>query len=144
MPTPASPLDGDDKNSPGYYVYAYNGLYCTQCIVNEAGEQGRTDIAFATYCYAQTIEQGGKTWQGYGPTLWQWRLFWQNVSMILEAVSKKHPESNVGMGDIGMRAWSITQRAQANAWCIESKAIATSKEKNINYAAIPFFSPVSK
>lgn len=138
------PLDGDDKNSPGYYVYAYNGLYCTQCIVNEAGEQGRTDIAFATYCYAQTIEQGGKTWQGYGPTLWQWRLFWQNVSMILEAVSKKHPESNVGMGDIGMRAWSITQSAQANAWCIESKAIATSKEKNINYAAIPFFSPVSK
>lgn len=138
------PLDGNDKNSPGYYVYAYNGLYCTQCIVNEAGEQGRTDIAFATYCYAQTIEQGGKTWQGYGPTLWQWRLFWQNVSMILEAVSKKHPESNVGMGDIGMRAWSITQSAQANAWSIESKAIATSKEKNINYAAIPFFSPVSK
>lgn len=138
------PLDGDDKGSPGYYVYAYNGLYCTQCIVNEAGEQGRTDIAFATYCYAQTIEQGGKTWQGYGPTLWQWRLFWQNVSMILEAVSKKHPESNVGMGDIGMRAWSITQSSQANAWCIESKAIVTAKEKNINYAAIPFFSPVSK
>lgn len=138
------PLNGDDKNSPGYYVYAYNGLYCTQCIVNEAGEQGRTDIAFATYCYAQTIEQGGKTWQGYGPTLWQWRLFWQNVSMILEAVSKKHPESNVGMGDIGMRAWSITQSSQANAWCIESKAIVTAKEKNINYAAIPFFSPVSK
>lgn len=138
------PLDGDDKGSPGYYVYAYNGLYCTQCIVNEAGEQGRTDIAFATYCYAQTIEQGGKTWQGYGPTLWQWRLFWQNVSMILEAVSKKHPESNVGMGDIGMRAWSITQSSQTNAWCIESKAIVTAKEKNINYAAIPFFSPVSK
>lgn len=138
------PLDGDDKNSPGYYVYAYNGLYCTQCIVNEAGEQGRTDIAFATYCYAQTIEQGGKTWQGYGPTLWQWRLFWQNVSMILEAVSKKHPESNVGMGDIGMRAWSITQSGQRTAWCIESKAITTSKEKNVNYAAIPFFSPVSK
>lgn len=138
------PLNGDDKNSPGYYVYAYNGLYCTQCIVNEAEEQGRTDIAFATYCYAQTIEQGGKTWQGYGPTLWQWRLFWQNVSMILEAVSKKHPESNVGMGDIGMRAWSITQSSQASAWCIESKAVTTAKEKNINYAAIPFFSPVSK
>lgn len=138
------PLNGDDKGSPGYYVYAYNGLYCTQCIVNEAGEQGRTDIAFATYCYAQTIEQGGKTWQGYGPTLWQWRLFWQNVSMILEAVSKKHPESNVGMGDIGMRAWSITQSSQANAWCIESKAVTTAKEKSINYAAIPFFSPVSK
>lgn len=138
------PLNGDDKGSPGYYVYAYNGLYCTQCIVNEAGEQGRTDIAFATYCYAQTIEQGGKTWQGYGPTLWQWRLFWQNVSMILEAVSKKHPESNVGMGDIGMRAWSITQSSQANAWCIESKAVTTAKEKRINYAAIPFFSPVSK
>lgn len=138
------PLNGEDKGSPGYYVYAYNGLYCTQCIVNEAGEQGRTDIAFATYCYAQTIEQGGKTWQGYGPTLWQWRLFWQNVSMILEAVSKKHPESNVGMGDIGIRAWSITQSSQANAWCIESKAIATAKEKNVNYAAIPFFSPVSK
>lgn len=138
------PLNGDDKGSPGYYVYAYNGLYCTQCIVNEAGEQGRTDIAFATYCYAQTIEQGGKTWQGYGPTLWQWRLFWQNVSMILEAVSKKHPESNVGMGDIGMRAWSITQSSQANAWCIEPKAVTTAKEKSINYAAIPFFSPVSK
>lgn len=138
------PLNGDDKGSPGYYVYAYNGLYCTQCIVNEAGEQGRTDIAFATYCHAQTIEQGGKTWQGYGPTLWQWRLFWQNVSMILEAVSKKHPESNVGMGDIGVRAWSITQSSQTNAWCIGSKAIVTSKEKYTNYAAIPFFSPVSK
>lgn len=138
------PYNGEDKTSPGYYVYAYNGLYCTQCIVNEAGEQGRTDIAFATYCYAQTIEQGGKTWQGYGPTLWQWRLFWQNVNMILEAVSKKHPESNVGMGDIGMRAWSITQNGKSSAWCIESGAVVIPKEKGVYYAAIPFFSPVSK
>lgn len=133
------PLNGEDKSSPGYYTFAYNGLYCTQNIVNEAEKQGGTDIAFASYCYAQTIKQGGKTWQGYGPTLWQWRLFWQNVSMILLAVSKKYPDSSINVGDIGMRVWSITQSSATNAWCIESGTFVTPKEKYNSYAAIPFF-----
>ena len=135
------PANGNATSDTRYYTFAYNGLYATQCIIKEAAEKGRTDIAFATYCYGETIEQGGKTWQGYGPTIQQWQLFWQNVSMVLEAVHKKYPDSNVGQSDLSVKKWSITQYSIIAAWDFASSA--DSSNKSGSFMAVPFFACLS-
>lgn len=135
------PANGNATSDTRYYTFAYNGLYATQCIIKEAAEKGRTDIAFATYCYGETIEQGGKTWQGYGPTIQQWQLFWQNVSMVLEAVHKKYPDSNVGQSDLSVKKWSITQYSIVDAWDFASSADSSSKSGS--FMAVPFFACLS-
>ena len=135
------PGDGNTTSDTRYYTFAYNGLYATQCIIKEAAEKGRTDIAFATYCYGETIEQGGKTWQGYGPTIQQWQLFWQNVSMVLEAVHKKYPDSNVGQSDLSVKKWSITQNSIFFVWSFASSA--DPYYKNYSFVAVPFFACLS-
>lgn len=135
------PANGNATSDTRYYTFAYNGLYATQCIIKEAAEKGRTDIAFATYCYGETIEQGGKTWQGYGPTIQQWQLFWQNVSMVLEAVHKKYPDSNVGQSDLSVKKWSITQYSIIAAWDFASSADSSSKSGS--FMAVPFFACLS-
>lgn len=136
------PENGNATSDARYYTFAYNGLYATQCIIKEAAEKGRTDIAFATYCYGETIEQGGKTWQGYGPTVQQWMLFWQNVSMVLEAVHKKYPDSNVGLSDLNVKKWSITQGGTIYAWYFASSA-GTDYLKTNSFVAVPFFACLS-
>lgn len=136
------PENGNATSDTRYYTFAYNGLYATQCIIKEAAEKGRTDIAFATYCYGETIEQGGKTWQGYGPTVQQWMLFWQNVSMVLEAVHKKYPDSNVGLSDLSVKKWSITQGGTIYAWYFASSA-GTDYLKSNSFVAVPFFACLS-
>ena len=135
------PGNGNATSDTRYYTFAYNGLYATQCIIKEAAEKGRTDIAFATYCYGETIEQGGKTWQGYGPTIQQWQLFWQNVNMVLEAVHKKYPDSNVGLGDLSVKKWSITQYTLICAWYFASSA--DNYPKSNSFMAVPFFACLS-
>lgn len=135
------PGDGNTTSDTRYYTFAYNGLYATQCIIKEAAEKGRTDIAFATYCYGETIEQGGKTWQGYGPTIQQWQLFWQNVNMVLEAVHKKYPDSNVGQSDLSVKKWSITQNSIFFVWSFASSAAPY--YKNYSFVAVPFFACLS-
>ena len=135
------PENGNATSDTRYYTFAYNGLYATQCIIKEAAEKGRTDIAFATYCYGETIEQGGKTWQGYGPTIQQWQLFWQNVNMVLEAVHKKYPDSNVGQSDLSVKKWSITQYSIIAAWDFASSADSSSKSGS--FMAVPFFACLS-
>lgn len=135
------PENGNATSDTRYYTFAYNGLYATQCIIKEAAEKGRADIAFATYCYGETIEQGGKTWQGYGPTVQQWMLFWQNVSMVLEAVHKKYPDSNVGLSDLSVKKWSITQYTLIYAWYFASSA--DNYLKSNSFMAVPFFACLS-
>jgi len=135
------PENGNATSDTRYYTFAYNGLYATQCIIKEAAEKGRTDIAFATYCYGETIEQGGKTWQGYGPTIQQWQLFWQNVNMVLEAVHKKYPDSNVGQSDLSVKKWSITQYSLFAVWSFASSA--DPYYKNNSSMAVPFFACLS-
>ena len=135
------PENGNVTSDTRYYTFAYNGLYATQCIIKEAAEKGRTDIAFATYCYGETIEQGGKTWQGYGPTIQQWQLFWQNVNMVLEAVHKKYPDSNVGQSDLSVKKWSITQYSLVDAWYFASSA--GTNRKSFSFMAVPFFACLS-
>ena len=102
------PLDGRDKNNPNWSRFAYNGLLTTQTIIAEGDERGLTPAA-ADYCYSSTITNGDKLYQGYLPTAYQWELTWQNMDIVIDAISKKYPELNVNKTTFSGNKWTSTQ-----------------------------------
>lgn len=103
------PLDGRDTNNSGWSRFAYNGLLATQTIIAEGDERGLTTAA-ADYCYSSTIANVDKLYQGYLPTAYQWELTWQNMDIVIDAISKKYPDLNVNKNAFSGDKWTSTQK----------------------------------
>ena len=134
------PLDGRDKNSPNWSRFAYNGLLATQTIIAEGDERGLTTAA-ADYCYSSTITNGDNLYQGYLPTAYQWELTWQNMDIVIDAISKKYPDLNVNKTAFSGNKWTSTQ-VTAYVSCYFTTAVSTNG-KNFSYLAIPFYACLS-
>ena len=134
------PLDGRDKNNSNWSRFAYNGLLATQTIIAEGDERGFTTAA-ADYCYSSTIMNGDKLYQGYLPTAYQWELTWQNMDIVIDAISKKYPDLNVNKTAFSVNKWTSTQII-ASSSCYFTTAVSYNN-KNLSYLAIPFYACLS-
>lgn len=103
------PLNGTDNSDPQYYKFVYNGFVATITIIAE-GDERSIETPFCDYCYSQTVDCAGEAWQGYGPTLEQWKLAWANIDYVIDAVNLKFPELGVSVNNYKGNKWAATQR----------------------------------
>ena len=134
------PLNGSDTNNTNWSRFAYNGLLATQTIIAEGHERGLTTAA-ADYCYSSTIANGDKIYQGYLPTIYQWELTWQNMDIVIDAISKKYPDLNVNKTTFSGNKWTSTQLT-ANYSYYFTTAVHTNG-KGDSYLAFPFYACLS-
>ena len=130
------PLNGTDNSDTQYYKFAYNGLVATITIIAEGDERG-IETPFCDYCHSKTVDCAGEAWQGYGPTLEQWKLAWANIDYVVDAVNLKFPELGVSVNNYKGYKWTATQRNATNSYCFDT-AMGNDSKSNA-WLAIPFF-----
>ena len=130
------PLNGTDNNDTQYYKFAYNGLVATITIIAEGDERG-IETPFCDYCHSKTVDCAGEAWQGYGPTLEQWKLAWANIDYVVDAVNLKFPELGVSVNNYKGNKWTATQNGATFSYYFGT---ALGNYYKINaYLAVPFF-----
>ncbi len=102
------PLNGTNNSDTQYYKFAYNGLVATITIIAEGDERG-IETPFCDYCHSKTVDCAGEAWQGYGPTLEQWKLTWANIDYVVDAVNLKFPELGVSVNNYKGNKWTASQ-----------------------------------
>ena len=130
------PLNGTDNSNTQYYKFAYNGLVATITIIAEGDERG-IETPFCDYCHSKTVDCAGEAWQGYGPTLEQWKLAWANIDYVVDAVNLKFPELGVSVNNYKGNKWTTTQFT-ATGSCYFGTAM-DGNDKYVACLAIPFF-----
>lgn len=130
------PLNGTDNSDTQYYKFAYNGLVATITIIAEGDERG-IETPFCDYCHSKTVDCAGEAWQGYGPTLEQWKLTWANIDYVVDAVNLKFPELDVSVNNYKGNKWTATQGGVAGSYCFGTAM--GSNFKGSACLAIPFF-----
>ena len=130
------PLNGTDNNDTQYYKFAYNGLVATITIIAEGDERG-IETPFCDYCHSKTVDCAGEAWQGYGPTLEQWKLAWANIDYVVDAVNLKFPELGVSVNNYKGNKWTATQNGATNSYCFGTAVGNNSKSRA--FLAVPFF-----
>ena len=130
------PLNGTDNSDTQYYKFAYNGLVATITIIAEGDERG-IETPFCDYCHSKTVDCAGEAWQGYGPTLEQWKLAWANIDYVVDAVNLKFPELGVSVNNYKGNKWTATQVIAASSYYFGTALSVCGK---VNAClAIPFF-----
>lgn len=109
------PLNGTNNSDTQYYKFAYNGLVATITIIAEGDERG-IETPFCDYCHSKTVDCAGEAWQGYGPTLEQWKLTWANIDYVVDAVNLKFPELGVSVNNYKGKKWTATQVNATYSW----------------------------
>lgn len=130
------PLNGTNNSDTQYYKFAYNGLVATITIIAEGDERG-IETPFCDYCHSKTVDCAGEAWQGYGPTLEQWKLTWANIDYVVDAVNLKFPELGVSVNNYKGYKWTATQ-LNATFSCCFGTAVSN-HGKDFASLAIPFF-----
>ena len=130
------PLNGTNNSDTQYYKFAYNGLVATITIIAEGDERG-IETPFCDYCYSKTVDCAGEAWQGYGPTLEQWKLTWANIDYVVDAVNLKFPELGVSVNNYKGNKWTATQFSATISYSFGTAMV--SNYKNNANLAIPFF-----
>lgn len=130
------PLNGTNNSDTRYYKFAYNGLVATITIIAEGDERG-IETPFCDYCHSKTVDCAGETWQGYGPTLEQWKLAWANIDYVVDAVNLKFPELGVSVNNYKGYKWTATQGSATGSYYFGTAMFNV--YKNIAYLAFPFF-----
>ena len=130
------PLNGTDNSDTQYYKFAYNGLVATITIIAEGDERG-IETPFCDYCHSKTVDCAGEAWQGYGPTLEQWKLAWANIDYVVDAVNLKFPELGVSVNNYKGNKWTATQVSATNSYYFGT-AMGNYGKGNA-YLAVPFF-----
>ena len=130
------PLNGTNNSDTQYYKFAYNGLVATITIIAEGDERG-IETPFCDYCYSKTVDCAGEAWQGYGPTLEQWKLTWANIDYVVDAVNLKFPELGVSVNNYKGNKWTATQNSASYSYYFGTAMYYGSKFSAS--LAIPFF-----
>ena len=130
------PLNGTNNSDAQYYKFAYNGLVATITIIAEGDERG-IETPFCDYCHSKTVDCAGEAWQGYGPTLEQWKLTWANIDYVVDAVNLKFPELGVSVNNYKGNKWTATQYNATYSYYFGT-AMGNGSKGNA-YLAIPFF-----
>lgn len=130
------PLNGTNNSDTQYYKFAYNGLVATITIIAEGDERG-IETPFCDYCHSKTVDCAGEAWQGYGPTLEQWKLTWANIDYVVDAVNLKFPELGVSVNNYKGNKWTATQFSATGSYYFGSAM--DSIYRNNALLAFPFF-----
>ena len=130
------PLNGTDNSDTQYYKFAYNGLVATITIIAEGDERG-IETPFCDYCHSKTVDCAGEAWQGYGPTLEQWKLAWANIDYVVDAVNLKFPELGVSVNNYKGNKWTATQSSATVSYYFGTAMDGNNKSSA--YLAFPFF-----
>ena len=130
------PLNGTNNSDTQYYKFAYNGLVATITIIAEGDERG-IETPFCDYCHSKTVDCAGEAWQGYGPTLEQWKLAWANIDYVVDAVNLKFPELGVSVNNYKGNKWTATQNRATDSCYFGAAMLGDLKV--VAYLAIPFF-----
>lgn len=130
------PLHGIEESSPQYYKFVYNGLVATITVIAE-GDERSIETPFCDYCYSQTVDCAGEVWQGYGPTLEQWKLAWANIDYVIDAVNLKFPELGVSVNNYKGNKWTATQYGATAGYYFNTASFGSDKKSLLQ--TIPFF-----
>lgn len=131
------PLNGTNNSDTQYYKFAYNGLVATITIIAEGDERG-IETPFCDYCHSKTVDCAGEAWQGYGPTLEQWKLTWANIDYVVDAVNLKFPELGVSVNNYKGNKWTATQYSATGSYYFGT-AMSSYNYKFSAFLAFPFF-----
>lgn len=134
------PINGKDNNNTNMSRFAYNGLLATQIIIAE-GDERELQTPAADYCYGFTIKNADKTYQGYLPTVYQWELAWQNIDVVIDAISKKYPDLNVNKTVFSAYKWTSTQYFATDSYYFSSAV--SFNGKTFRSVTIPFYACLS-
>lgn len=132
--------NGIDSSNPNWLRFAYNGLLSTQNIIAEGDERGLTTDA-ADYCYSSTITNGDKLYQGYLPTANQWKLTWQNIDIVIDAINKKYPDRNANKTAFSGNKWTSNQQGNERSYVFST--VTYDNFKSSSFMAIPFYACLS-
>lgn len=130
------PLNGTSNNDTQYYKFAYNGLVATITIIAEGDERG-IETPFCDYCHSKTVDCAGEAWQGYGPTLEQWKLTWANIDYVVDAINLKFPELGVSVNNYKGNKWTATQYFATGSFFFGTAMDGDGKSNAC--LAVPFF-----
>ena len=130
------PLNGTNNSDTQYYKFAYNGLVATITIIAEGDERG-IETPFCDYCHSKTVDCAGEAWQGYGPTLEQWKLTWANIDYVVDAVNLKFPELGVSVNNYKGNKWTATQNSATISYSFGTAMNYIGKSNA--FLAVPFF-----
>lgn len=130
------PLNGTNDSDMQYYKFAYNGLVATITIIAEGDERG-IETPFCDYCHSKTVDCAGAAWQGYGPTLEQWKLAWANIDYVVDAVNLKFPELGISINNYKGTKCTVTQKSATLIWWFGTQPNVGNK--NTALQAFPFF-----
>ena len=130
------PLNGTNNSDTQYYKFAYNGLVATITIIAEGDERG-IETPFCDYCHSKTVDCAGEAWQGYGPTLEQWKLTWANIDYVVDAVNLKFPELGVSVNNYKGNKWTATQNSASSSYYFDTAVGNSFKDSAL--LAFPFF-----
>lgn len=119
-------LNGTDNSNPQYYKFVYNGLVATITIIAE-GDERSIETPFCDYCYSKTVDCAGEAWQGYGPTLEQWKLAWANIDYVVDAVNLKFPELGVSVNNYKGYKWAATQGSATGSCAFGRRRTSTTR-----------------
>ena len=75
------------------------------------------------------------------PTAYQWELTWQNMDIVIDAISKKYPDLNVNKTTFSGNKWTSTQNSASNSY--DFTTAVDSYGKGSSYLAIPFYACLS-
>lgn len=134
------PKNGRYTDDPNWSRFAYNGLLATQTIIAE-GDERELATAAADYCYSSTITNGDISYQGYLPTSYQWELAWQNIDVVIDAISKKYPDLNVNKTTFSGNKWASTQSYATDSYFFTTAVRFFSKKNSC--LTIPFYACLS-
>lgn len=130
------PQDGANNSDSQYYKFAYNGLVATITIIAE-GDERSIETPFCDYCYSKTVDCAGEAWQGYSPTLEQWKLAWANIDYVVDAVNLKFPELGVSVNNYEENKWTATQNRIPASVYFSTKPFPSPKVSE--FKSFPFF-----
>lgn len=130
------PQDGTNNSDPQYYKFAYNGLVATITIIAE-GDERSIETPFCDYCYSKTVDCAGEAWQGYSPTLEQWKLAWANIDYVVDAVNLKFPGLGVSVNNYEENKWTATQNQMSTSVYFRTKPFPSPKVSG--FKSFPFF-----
>lgn len=130
------PQDGANNSDSQYYKFAYNGLVATITIIAE-GDERSIETPFCDYCYSKTVDCAGEAWQGYSPTLEQWKLAWANIDYVVDAVNLKFPELGVSVNNYEENKWTATQNRIPASVYFSTKPFPSPKASQ--FKSFPFF-----
>lgn len=122
---------------PGVNMYTYNGLTCTELLLDTAANDNKY-LPAATLAYSKKITIGNVDLQGFLGSSNQWSILWESKTAIDEILTYTRPEGSYLLSTFTTNKWTSTQSGANNAY-YWTDVLNSGTNKTDSYNVVPFF-----